>query len=806
MLARARRPIGIARSFLFCVCAACVLASGSFGAPRAWAQLPVPEFGDAPDLRLASADAFVDRLRTASQRITRDAAERKPAIETDRAQLKALLERPSVAVAPRFNPASARRLIDALDREEELRDAAVEILDRASNLAGQSATSLIESVTIDDIVKVAEDVRRQKARRRRRLNLAQQLRSLGTTPSRSESQDASPDAKRQQFRLQEAQADLAEAEGLEAEALVRLGQRQLAALRTAWSPDTNALEDAAKTLESAEKRAEDEHDKVRRIRARTATVTRARSNESDATYQARSSQLTAQLDQLSHREARADAKVARAQAKLAALQHQAGIAVDEAAPSANALMVDVASIERTISRIETRLNRMPSTSRSWRIQRLRRKERASLESSLIALGSTRQELLQALTYARIREAPSRIETETSRSSELGYTLTILVLIAALFLLTRGYRWGAQLLDQQRRLPPRLRLSKRQQARLRTLAVLLWPVFIAAGAAALLIWPVWGLSLSIGEALRLVDRPLFFIDETGVSILSVVKLAFAVYAASVLSTAVREFLRTRVYPQTDWDIGLTTALDTLVHYTTMSVGLIFGLRFVGVGFSALAILAGLLGIGIGFGLRNITENFISGLIILAERPIKIGDFIQLGPGDLEGQVRRIRARSTTVVTRDNISVIIPNSEFVAGRVTNWSHGDPKVRIAIVVGVAYGSDTHLVRKVLLEVAGRHGKVLDKPSPEVEFKAFGSSSLDFVLRGWIDQQVDRFRIASDLRFAIDASFRKFKIEIAFPQLDLHLKSTHEQLLDAVHQRPTPPAGANATNLDGPSSPEVG
>ncbi len=780
-----------------------------FFAPHiAGAQLPLPELADAPDLRLASADAYLDRLRSVRQRITKNAQERGPEIDDAVARLRRQLDLSGErSVVRGFDPTAARRLLAALERESVLRDNAVEIVGRASQLAGQEPDALPASTNLDDLVEVALEIRRHQRRRRQRLALAQQLRTLSERADIFEDEGAlTAETSLQQDRLRAAQADLAEAESLEAESLIRLGRRQLPMLREAWAPTSDRIASAADGLEAAEKAASKEQDRVRTIRARTATVARIRASEPDVVHQARQSQLDAYLAALGYQTMRAEAAVVRAQSRLTTLHAKAGLPVSGVAASRAQLVIRLAGIDQAVVRLETRLSELTGATPPRRARRFVQRERESLEQSILALRLARHDLTRALIYAELRQDPAAITERAPRSPELGYALSILVLLVAVFVLTRGYRWGAELLTYQRLLPDRLRIKKVQLGRLKTVAVLLWPVVVGAAAAALLIWPVWGLSLSIREALAVVDRPLFFVDETGVSLLSIVKLTFAVYAANVLSSALREFLRTRVYPQTEWDIGLTTALDSLVHYLMMSVGLVVGLRFVGVGFSTLAIIAGLLGIGIGFGLRNITENFISGLIILAERPIKIGDFIELGSSNLEGQVRRIRARSTTVVTRDNISIIIPNSEFVAGRVTNWSHGDPKVRIAVKVGVAYGSDTHLVRKVLLEVAARHGKVLDKPAPEVEFKAFGASSLDFTLRAWIDQQADRFRIASDLHFAVDAAFRKYRIVIAFPQLDLHFKTAEAHLLNAVTGRPPMGDADNATRLDGESTSGVG
>ena len=204
---------------------------------------------------------------------------------------------------------------------------------------------------------------------------------------------------------------------------------------------------------------------------------------------------------------------------------------------------------------------------------------------------------------------------------------------------------------------------------------------------------------------------------------------------------------------------------------------------GVNLSSLAVIAGAIGVGIGFGLQNIVNNFVSGIIILAERPITIGDRIEVG--NVAGQVTRISLRSTTVVTNDNISIIVPNSDFISSAVTNWSHGDPRVRMRLAVGVAYGTDTEKLREGLIEVAKNNPKVLTEPAPTVFFIGFGESSLDFELAVWTaDMTAKPRRFRSELFFAIEKKLREMKIEIPFPQRDFHLRSGEFKLAS-----PAPP-----------------
>ena len=185
------------------------------------------------------------------------------------------------------------------------------------------------------------------------------------------------------------------------------------------------------------------------------------------------------------------------------------------------------------------------------------------------------------------------------------------------------------------------------------------------------------------------------------------------------------------------------------------------------------LAGAVGVGIGFGLQNITNNFVSGIIILFERPIKVGDRIEMG--DVSGDVIRISMRSTTIVTNDNISIIVPNSDFISSKVINWSHTDRNIRFNIPICVSYKEDPQIIKKLLLEVAAENKGILDKPKPDVLFKNFGDSSLDFNLRIWTREFINRPNVLkSQIYYSVFEKFKEHGIEIPFPQRDLHIKNT--------------------------------
>jgi small-conductance mechanosensitive channel len=208
-----------------------------------------------------------------------------------------------------------------------------------------------------------------------------------------------------------------------------------------------------------------------------------------------------------------------------------------------------------------------------------------------------------------------------------------------------------------------------------------------------------------------------------------------------------------------------------HYVVMFIGTLIAFQFVGLDLSSLTVILGLLSVGIGFGLQNITSNFISGIILLFERPIKVGDRVTVG--DVEGDVQSINMRSTTVTSLRNITIIVPNSDFISNTVTNWSYGDLKIRVDIDVGVSYGSDLDKVLKALREVAEENRDVMQKPEPQVLLMNFGESSWDMQLRFWLPSPERYYRVRSDINCAIVRKFREYDIEIPFPQRDLHVRS---------------------------------
>ena len=238
---------------------------------------------------------------------------------------------------------------------------------------------------------------------------------------------------------------------------------------------------------------------------------------------------------------------------------------------------------------------------------------------------------------------------------------------------------------------------------------------------------------------------------------------------------RHMLQRRVLAQSGMTTGARDSITTISSYLLWAVGILMALHAFGISTTSLTVAFGALGIGLGFGLQNIFNNFISGLILLFERPIQVGDDIEIN--GTWAKVTRINVRSTVVQTYDNASLIIPNSDFISNQVTNWSHKDPHLRRSINVGVAYGSDTQLVRRTLLEVAAAMPRVLRHPAPDVLFSDFGDSALNFRLRIWTD--IDHMlTVETAIRFEIDRLFRERGIEIAFPQQDIHIRSIQDVL----------------------------
>ena len=262
-------------------------------------------------------------------------------------------------------------------------------------------------------------------------------------------------------------------------------------------------------------------------------------------------------------------------------------------------------------------------------------------------------------------------------------------------------------------------------------------------------------------------------KTQFSVSDLFTVLAAIIVIALLARGARRLLLNYILNKTPMDLSVRHAVATFSQYLIVTVGFLLLLQSAAeVDLTLLGLVAAAVGVGVGFGLQNIANNFISGIFILFERPIKVGDRIEVG--EVHGHVVRIAARATTVRTNDNIDIIIPNSSFTSFNVINWSHGDQKVRFRVPVAVAYGSDARLVERLLLEVAHENENVLKEPSPRVVFWAFGDSALEFQLRVWTTRMLHRRGVFfGQLNLAIYEKFQQHGIRIPFPQRDLHLKT---------------------------------
>jgi potassium efflux system protein len=269
--------------------------------------------------------------------------------------------------------------------------------------------------------------------------------------------------------------------------------------------------------------------------------------------------------------------------------------------------------------------------------------------------------------------------------------------------------------------------------------------------------------------------LFRVGDTAVTVSSLL-LALAILIASlVLSRLARSFVADRLLGRTRLAVGARYAIGRVFGYVILALGILVALQPLGVNATTLAVFGGALGIGIGFGLQDVVKNFVAGLIILVERPVQVGDSIEID--DVVGTVTEIRARATVLRTNDDIYLIVPNSKFISETVVNRSFGKRQVRYSIPVGVAYGTDPKAVEEALLEAAARSENVLREPPPRVWFRGFGESSLSFELLCWTSKllhSAGAFR--SELNHLVYDSLRGRGIQIPFPQRDVHIRSRAE------------------------------
>jgi small-conductance mechanosensitive channel len=311
-----------------------------------------------------------------------------------------------------------------------------------------------------------------------------------------------------------------------------------------------------------------------------------------------------------------------------------------------------------------------------------------------------------------------------------------------------------------------RFGRELEIRLRRLLV----TFIV-GCAALYLLEIWRIFPSAGQAWLTILQLEFALGQKTIAMKLVLMAIVTFYAAVQGSWILGALLETEFFPRRALDRGVHDSILKLLHYVVITLGFLLSLSLLGFELKNFVVLAGALGIGIGFGLQHIVNNFVSGLLLLFERPVKVGDMIMI-----ESEwctVRKIGLRATTVETFDQSEIIVPNSDLISQKVTNLTLSSEQSRVVVQVGAAYGSNVQKVLELLTACAVEHPRVLKDPPPSPLFVAFGESSLNFELRAWVAKTDYRFQVKSDLLSSIDNKFREAGIEIPFPQRDLHLRS---------------------------------
>ena len=303
----------------------------------------------------------------------------------------------------------------------------------------------------------------------------------------------------------------------------------------------------------------------------------------------------------------------------------------------------------------------------------------------------------------------------------------------------------------------------------------WLASLGQGVAS-----VWNYEITVVD-----DRPI----RVGTVLSSVILLLVGVILSRLLSRTLGQ----RILPRLGLHRNASSAIQSLVFYVLIATFTLWALRFLNIPLTVFTFLGGAIAIGVGFGSQNIVNNFISGLVLLAERPIRTGDLIQID--DLFGTVEHIGARSTRITTTTNLEIIVPNSTFLENNVVNWTLASNMIRTSVCVGVAYGSPTRIVSRLLKRAAKEHGLILDKPESFVWFTDFGDNSLNFELHFFIQirNMGERRRVESDIRFKINELLNEAGIVIAFPQRDVHLDSAQPlrvQVIPADQGKAEPPS----------------
>lgn len=269
---------------------------------------------------------------------------------------------------------------------------------------------------------------------------------------------------------------------------------------------------------------------------------------------------------------------------------------------------------------------------------------------------------------------------------------------------------------------------------------------------------------------LLNKPFIVLGKSSITLWLIVLNLLFVTAFLLTITKLKNWVINSLSQKAGVNITNWRAAITLSYYAILVIGLIALLQATGLDLSLFTVLTGAIGIGVGFGMQTIFSNFISGVIILLEKPIKVGDRVEVGT--VSGNVQSISVRATTIITNDDVSIIVPNSDFISKQVINWSHSGRNVRTSVTVGVTYDSDPDLIEKLLLEVAAKEPGVLKSPAPAVRLSEFGESSLNFRLMVWTYDYSDRIgALKSLLNLGVLKSFKAHHIQIPYPQRDIYM-----------------------------------
>ncbi len=313
------------------------------------------------------------------------------------------------------------------------------------------------------------------------------------------------------------------------------------------------------------------------------------------------------------------------------------------------------------------------------------------------------------------------------------------------------------------------------------------------------WLVSQIQWLMAALAQLLTMELFQLGGRGISLSLLVQMVTVVLVALLTARLIKRWIHARILARVISDLGSREAIATVLGYILSTSSVLLALQLIGINLSSLTVLLGTVGIGLGFALKTIASNFLSGIVLLFERPIKVGDFIEVDR--LLGTVERITIRSTIVRTLDGVVVIVPNDRFLENNIINWSYQDRRCRVHVPVGIAYGSDPVLVTEALLAAARQEPRILHHPSPKVWLTGFSDNALDFELLVWIADPPDTDPIKSALYFLIEAELRRRQIEIPFPQRDLRIQAT-PALDQFMHQLqkltlPHPPAQSPSSTL---------